>query len=87
VIRQMDLAFILIWMEHNTQVSGRKTNSMEKVKRPGQIKQSMKEIILKERNMGLVISSGQMAQNSLASSLTIILKGQASITGWMEGYS
>ena len=58
MIKQMDMACILIWMELNMKASGKMINNMEKVKRHGQTVPFMMEITLMEKNMEKEYLSG-----------------------------
>ena len=51
-IKRMDMALTLTPMEQNIRVTGKKTNSMGRALRHGQMELCMKENILKERKTG-----------------------------------
>ena len=62
MIKQKVLGFTLIWMEPNTQASGRKTSSMGRELKPGQMVPCMKENMFLAKNMEGANLSGQMGQ-------------------------
>ena len=58
MIKRMDSEFIVILMEHATKATGKKTSSMVKVWRLGQMVQAIKETMLKDAKMVKAASPG-----------------------------
>lgn len=56
-----DMEFILIWMALVIKETGRKTNNMVKVTRPGQTEHLTKELTSKVKSMDMDASHGLMA--------------------------
>jgi hypothetical protein len=83
MIRQKALVYILIWMELNMKVNGKKINNMARAKRLGQMEHCTRETMYMGRNMELASSYGQMDLFIMANSSTIILKVKVNTNGLM----
>jgi hypothetical protein len=86
-IRLRAMEYTLIWMVLSTRDSGKKTSSMVKVKKPGQMERCTRVTTSMARSMALVILCGATVQSTKASFTIIILRVTESIAGLMEGHS
>jgi len=67
----MDMEYTHIWMELAIKVSGKKINSMGKVRKLGLMVPYMKDSISVERSMVKVLSNGQTMLHIRETSMTI----------------
>jgi hypothetical protein len=81
--RQKVMEFTLIWMGRNTKVTGKKINSMGRVKSLGQTLPCMRETMLMAKNMELVSSDGLMALPIMDSFTIITFMELGRISGQM----
>lgn len=95
-IRLTDLVFTAIWMEHVTQDSGKKINSMEKALKLGLMVPATKACISRAENMVEVVSPGLITAHtpetllrttskvkvSYSPQLTFVLLG---VYNWSDG--
>jgi ribosomal protein L10 len=84
MIRLTDLENISIQMERNMRATGKKTSSMDTVKKHGLMEHAMKGIIKKEKKTALENSFGLMDPLIKETLLTIIYMVLVSILGQTE---
>ena len=85
VIRPMEEDFMNTLTEPNILVTGKRTDRMDTVLRPGQTMPSMKAHTRTARSTASVLSNGQISQSILESSSTIIFTEKVCIHGLTAG--